>query len=375
MFVDLGYEEKACNKLKNDNRDDEFLISRLIFLTTYGTNVDLRTLIDQFDLADSVVQNLARHARQHSKDASKAKVDPMEEMALAETLKLLFNVTTFAPKHVGSFTPALPHIITMLRKHDVPPASTPLASPLSLLINALVNLQLDSEQAQSPFYPESEPTSVSERLIHLLGLSMKAYGESELEQTVTPLICVIRGVHEHAPENVQQYIRDSLLPTEEDRQDVLGRGETLSSSLLRNITNPMVPKFGSAVSHLLFEMSDKDASKFVHNVGYGFASGFLFQNNIPIPETASEAAEAARAFNPITGQYLDAEQVEDLPEMTEEEKEREAERLFVLFERLVDQVWRLHLNLLTKVLGSSRTVSSVYRTRWRRLSGKGECRS
>ena len=36
MFVDLGYESKACAKLKNDSRDDEFLVSRIIFLTTYG---------------------------------------------------------------------------------------------------------------------------------------------------------------------------------------------------------------------------------------------------------------------------------------------------------------------------------------------------
>jgi hypothetical protein len=39
--------------------------------------------------------------------------------------------------------------------------------------------------------------------------------------------------------------------------------------------------------------------------------------------------------NPITGQRLDAEsEGPDLSQMTDEEKEREAERLYVLFERM-----------------------------------------
>ena len=38
-------------------------------------------------------------------------------------------------------------------------------------------------------------------------------------------------------------------------------------------------------------------------------------------------------INPITGQRTDMEPVDTGPEMTDEEKEREAERLFVLFER------------------------------------------
>ena len=39
-------------------------------------------------------------------------------------------------------------------------------------------------------------------------------------------------------------------------------------------------------------------------------------------------------INPITGQRRDMEPEDALPEMTDEEKEREAEKLFVLFERL-----------------------------------------
>lgn len=339
IFVDLDYGAKACNRLQNDNRDDEFLVSRLIFLTTYGTSVDLGTLITQHQLAETVVENLARYARRNAGTSGKAKADPMEGMALAETLKLLFNLTNFAPKHVDLFAPAIPHIIAILGEHDVPATSTPLEPPIGLLINALMNLQLDSKEARPSFYPENEPTSISNKLIRLLDAAMKAYEDGELEQAVSPLVCVIRSVYEHAPEKIRQHIAGKLLPTEDDRRNILGRGDTLSASLLQSMTNPLAPQLGDSISHLLFDMSDKDASKFVNNVGYGFASGFLFKNDIPVPVTEAEEAEISstgdskKEFNPITGQYLDEEKHPELPEMTDEEKEREAERLFVLFER------------------------------------------
>lgn len=337
MFIDLGYEATACNKLKNDDRDDEFLISRLIFLTTYNPTVDLATLIDRHDLADTIVQNLSRHAARISAKDSKAKVDPMEGMALAETLKLLFNVTHFVPDRVSAFTPAIPHIFTILCKHDLPPSSNPLAPPFGQLINALINLQLDDKNVQSSLYPTSEPGVVADRLIGLLDLSLVAYSDDELETNVTPLVSAIMAVHEHAPEGVQKFIRAKLLPTEEDRTQILGRGHSLTSRLLRNSTNPLTPKLRDAISHLLFQLSDKDANTFVQNVGYGFASGFLFQNNIPVPQSASElhTSGSERPINPITGQFIDLEKFADMPEMTQEEKEREAERLFVLFERFV----------------------------------------
>lgn len=353
MFVDLGYEEKACEKLNNDNRDDEFLISRLIFLTTYNTTVSLTSLIDQYHLADSMVQNLARHATRISAKDSKAKADPMEDMALVETLKLLFNVTHFAPDRASAFAPAIPHVVTILTNHDLPTSNTPLAPPFGQLINALINLKLDDKDIHSSLYPKDDPKNVAARLIQLLDLALIAYNDDDLETNVTPLIGAIMSVQEHAPEDVRQFIRDKLLPTEEDRKQVLGRGNSLTSRLLRNSTNPLTPKLRDAISHLLFDLSDKDANKFVQNVGYGYASGFLFQNNIPVPESASDAHASAgedrRPINPITGQFIDTEQFAEVPEMTDAEKEREAERLFVLFERQVYIPLTCHMDFASDV--------------------------
>ncbi|KAI1077321.1 guanine nucleotide exchange factor [Whalleya microplaca] len=336
MFVDLGYEAKACNKLRNDNREDEFLVSRILFLTTYNTDTSLVEIIDKHHLADIIVKNLERHARLHTSTAPVT--DPMEEMALTETLKLLFNITHYCKERISLFTTAIPHIITLVCK-GVFRTQKPLDPPIGFLVNALLNLNVGAKEVQGSLYPNNEPNAFAERLVDLLDRSRTEYNDSELESSLTALVGVIRATHEHAPDDVKKSMRAHLLPTETDRNKVLGRSNSLPSWLLKNSTNPLTPQLRETISELLFDMSDKDASTFVDNVGYGFASGFLFSRNLSIPKNASEAfsddqSSSSRPINPVTGQFLDNETHPDVPEMTEAEREREAERLFVLFERL-----------------------------------------
>lgn len=354
MFVDLGYEQKACNKLKNDSSDDEFLVSRVIFLTTYNTNIDLQKIIDQHHLAENICQNVARHARRYAtKQKKNQESGPMEEMAQIETLKLIFNITHFCPDRSDAFSPALPHVLTILTNRPIP-QNKPLDPPISSLVNVLINLPIDSKDNLAVVFPKSTPYVIIDRLVEILQKSVEGYTDAELEDNASPLLTLLWRLYELAPKDVQLHFQKALLPSLEDRKEILGRGTTLPSRLLRLSTNPATPQVRQAISQLLFELSDKDATKFVHNVGYGFASGFLFQNNVPIPENAAEAwstsgseGSAARAsqdsrmselagrINPVTGQLLDREEVVEMPDMTEEEKEREAEKLFVLFERYV----------------------------------------
>lgn len=65
-------------------------------------------------------------------------------------------------------------------------------------------------------------------------------------------------------------------------------------------------------------------------IGYGNAAGFLFNKGLA-SAPSEESALGDAALNPITGTNI----VSPPPiEMTDEEKEAEAERLFVLFDRL-----------------------------------------
>ncbi|KFX91951.1 hypothetical protein O988_07496 [Pseudogymnoascus sp. VKM F-3808] len=196
IFVDLHYEMKLCQRLKNDNREDEFLVSRIIFLTTYGGNMDLENLIDNHNLAENVNNNISRHAKQYDevqkiekkesdrssassmslkekdkkeKKEKKAKEkeskkgakqpestepDPMEDMSLAETLKLLFNTTHFCRERASSFLPAIPSILRLILKRAVAPTN-PMEPPTAQLISALINLPL--ELAESHLFPRSDP--------------------------------------------------------------------------------------------------------------------------------------------------------------------------------------------------------------------------
>ncbi|KAI0473921.1 guanine nucleotide exchange factor [Xylariaceae sp. FL0804] len=334
MFVDLHFEQALCNKLKNDDRDDEFLASRLLFLTTYGTNADLEQLVDKHKLASLIAKNLERHAKRHHPD--KPPTDPMVDMALTETLKLMFNITHYCKDKISLFTPTIPFIVNMLCQACFR-TEKPLDPPVTSLVNALYNLDLGDKAIQSFLFPSLESVRLSDCLIGLLDRSRVVYKDGDAEGSVTPLLGVIRAVHEHGPSGTKRSIRKKLLPTEDDRRKALGRTDSLPSWLLKNSTNPTSPELRETISDLLFDMSDKDSSTFVDNIGYGFASGFLFSRNIPIPQNASEASSSAagnRPVNPVTGQFLDAESQPAGPEMSQAEREREAERLFVLFERL-----------------------------------------
>lgn len=73
----------------------------------------------------------------------------------------------------------------------------------------------------------------------------------------------------------------------------------------------------------------------IAQVGYGNVAGFLFNKGIvtgpPSSGEASNSSDPGPQINPITG-AIEEERAEI--EMTEEEREREAEKLFVLFDRL-----------------------------------------
>ncbi|CAG8953904.1 hypothetical protein HYFRA_00010865 [Hymenoscyphus fraxineus] len=343
MLVDLGYMSKACGKLKNDSRDDEFLVSRIIFLTTYGTTIDIAKLIDEDQLAEYICQNIGRQAKIIVKPKKPA--DPMQDMALVESLKLLFNLTHFCPQRKAAFSPALQHILVLISKVPIS-SSKPMDPPVAQLVNALINLDLKHKDNVSTLFPKATPNTFLDCFVDILEKSTKVYPDSEIEQLVSPLLTLLRVMYEVAPKEVKTQMRKVILPSNTDRDQPLGRAETLPSRLLHLSTNPIIPQTRESASSLLFELSDKDASKFVQNVGYGFASGFLFSHNIPLPANALEAGSTSsneRAsqdgqnlegkINPITGQFLDKEEKVEI-DMTDEEKEREAERLFVLFERL-----------------------------------------
>lgn len=266
----------------------------------------------------------------------------MELMALSETLKLLFNVTHFHPDLTEHFSKSIPNIFKILVRRGVP--KKPLDAPINYLINALLNLDLEDTKGQQRKYlgqnavfPLFDQKCNAAHLITILDQAISSYPESELDNTVAPVLTLLRRIYEIAPDSVKKAMQKLILPTPEERDKPIGKSNTLSARLLNLSTAALTPTLRGSISAMMFELSDKDAATYVQNVGYGFASGFLMSNNIPIPENAMQASATGPVesvpVNPITGQRLDREEPVEEEPMTEEEREREAERLFVLFER------------------------------------------
>ncbi|KAE8211254.1 hypothetical protein CF327_g4972 [Tilletia walkeri] len=195
------------------------------------------------------------------------------------------------------------------------------------------------------------------------------------------------GSHKKRRRTAKQSFRLRLLPDDLDRTTPPSKQPTLTGLLIRLMSSVMFPRVARASSELLLAVCGGDPQELSNAIGYGPAAGFLalmgagvvanssmpkavrrtksdgsdsgtetetstINDNkhdgdrdsvstptSPNPSTGSASA-SRRPIDPITGRFADittpAEEASNatLEEMTQEEREAEAERLFVLFERL-----------------------------------------
>ncbi|KAJ5173011.1 hypothetical protein N7492_005604 [Penicillium capsulatum] len=338
VFVDTGYGGKLAEKLKTDNSEDELVTSRILFFSTYGTNLDFEDLVKNHSLAENINYQLARHAKQFPK-LGRRPLSQMDEMGLTDTLKLIYNILSFYPDLSATFSPSIPHFLKIISRIDIP--DKPLEGLLGSLLNSLSVLDLEEKKEKyfesNPLFPKFNQNCNVDKLINILDQAISSYDPQELDPKAIPLLYILTLVHEAAPDGPRKYMQWLLLPEDTDRSQPIGRSDTLSSRLLKLSTSPYA-KLKTAISELMFVLSGKDAENLTKRIGYGFAAGFLASRGMEIPQTASEAFASDpngldTEVNPITGQRWAAEPNDTNPPMTMEEKEREAERLFVLFER------------------------------------------
>lgn len=260
-------------------------------------------------------------------------------MGLIDTLKLIYNILSFYPDLAAKFSPSIPHFLKIMSRIDIP--DKPLDGLLGSLINSLSALDLEEKREKyfesNPLFPKFNQNCNVDKLINILDQAISSYDPQELDPKAIPLLYILTVVHEAAPDGPRKYMQWLLLPEDTDRSQPIGHSDTLSSRLLKLSTSAYT-KLKTAISELMFVLSGKDAENLTKRIGYGFAAGFLASRGMEIPQTAGEAfATDANALdaevNPVTGQRLASEPQDNNPPMTQEEKEREAERLFVLFER------------------------------------------
>jgi hypothetical protein len=91
-------------------------------------------------------------------------------------------------------------------------------------------------------------------------------------------------VYKTAPKDVQRYIHNTVLSSDKNKKKVLRQADSLLSCLLKLITNLFTLFLRESIFSLLFKISRKDTSAFVQNIGYRFALGLLFQQNVSVPQ-------------------------------------------------------------------------------------------
>ncbi|KAF2837416.1 hypothetical protein M501DRAFT_937485 [Patellaria atrata CBS 101060] len=335
-WVDLGFSVKAAERLKIDNVEDEFLISRILFLMTYDTNLNFEPLLGQHLLAESLNTHIIRHSKRYSK-STRRHSRPLQDDdgALSENVKLIYNIIHYYPGFSDTFTTSIPHLLKILYRRKI--SEQPLAAPVRYLINLLGCLDLEDQKCcrftTNPLFPSSDPSCNTIHLITILEKAMDCYPEQELDALAGPVVDILIRIHACAPESVKKQMRALLLPINENKTSPHEASQKLPSRLLQLSTSSWTPNLRNSIQTLMFDLSDQSADTYVQNIGYSFAASFLVTENLAIPTSASEAFSSAGQVKSVQAQKKDGEVPSRTPSLIED-KEREAEKLFRLFERL-----------------------------------------
>ncbi|KAH8106337.1 guanine nucleotide exchange factor [Cristinia sonorae] len=165
---------------------------------------------------------------------------------------------------------------------------------------------------------------------------VKGEADGTLDDLVCPLVILITKLCT-SDEASRKRMRSWILPDDLDRTSPLEGRPDLLGRCLRILSCVHHPRLKDSTGEMLFAICDSDATALASYVGYGNVAGFLFNKGImnapPRPASGGGPMTAPNGapIDPITG--VVKEEKHEI-EMTDEEKEREAERLFVLFDRL-----------------------------------------
>ncbi|KAG2236730.1 hypothetical protein INT48_000728 [Thamnidium elegans] len=339
--------------------DTQFLTCRILFFLTVNRPDLVTRLIDasiSIAIEKVLTQNICILQDTTNLIDRNMPINPLT--VTSEALKLLFNLllvnsrsTEQENTNIEHFENCLVPIFHLL--FQVPYSKPqPLVPPHSQAIHVLMQYpyRIISKvwQSQSDWtsklYDSAEQshTFIATTLVHLLDQAVHVLipdgdpdnlnNSTQVDAILSPVCLVLRSLAEGEP-LLSKAIAKKLLPNEKDRLLPVHEGFSLPAYMIRLMTSTMMPLTRDGVCEMLFVLCDKDANKFTQQVGYGNAIGYLVNKGIAMETPTADETEE-KDINPITGQYVSSEKQPDLKDMTDEEKEREAERLFVLFERL-----------------------------------------
>ncbi|KAJ9476146.1 hypothetical protein PHBOTO_006219 [Pseudozyma hubeiensis] len=161
----------------------------------------------------------------------------------------------------------------------------------------------------------------------------------DLEDTLEPLLLLLRKTAAE-DDSLRSTLASILLPADLDRGTALDRRLDVLGRMVRLMSSVTLSRLARASGELLLSLCNGDAKQMTETIGYGPCAGFLMNTGLASALPSGSAATAGangRTVDPITGEYEPTEEekaMDEINRMTEEEKEAEAEKLFVLFDRM-----------------------------------------
>ncbi|ESK96134.1 hypothetical protein Moror_7275 [Moniliophthora roreri MCA 2997] len=387
---------KALNECTHP--DQIFVLARILFFATVTPSPFVVSLVEKEhegqNISDIIGSKLDLMLVELPKDVKMAKEAIADLLKLTFNILLHYpklvecepqssSASEDSSKIMGDFWSSKLNgfILPLLRVYQGLPVSkpTPLVSPLTNAIHCLITIPVNESVRDLWFGTDSnQAPDVVARTRDLIDecfalyfpkkkspddSSVRDYARSlhpddELDDILSPLVMLLTRLC-LGNASTRQRILDWTVPPDLDRdpERPLDERPTFLGRCLRLMGSVYHRRLKDAVGEMLYIMCGEDAGVLCSKVGYGHVAGFLFEKGVmSAPDTngddkgkgkeqENEDEEAdnsemtfanpeTRQINPITGTYVPDKTSNPADDMSEEEKEREMEKLFVLFDRM-----------------------------------------
>lgn len=240
-----------------------------------------------------------------------------DDYALSETLKLLFNITHFAPQRTPIFNKSLPSIFKIVA-HVPATTSSALEPPLNLLINAILNFPM-SNDAKRLLPGKSELRPAVARLLTALDNAFVVHPDADYDTNLIPLLTLLKHLACSSPPEIQVQLRRSLVPPSPHKPTKSNPNPSpdqpdsrhLSLKLLRHLRAPISTQLHDAISALLFEASGRNAEELGAGFGIGFSTGFPLGRNGQMGSVNAGYDEEVASLNGGEGSLSEPDSVRD----------------------------------------------------------------
>uniref|UniRef100_A0A668RTR5 Synembryn n=1 Tax=Oreochromis aureus TaxID=47969 RepID=A0A668RTR5_OREAU len=357
-----GLIERVSSSVSWSNPSSaQFYELRFMFLMT-ALRPELSTQLKQEGGVSILTAALESCLEVQWKDQYECVLDPQAQPISLETsqrvteiLKILFNITHSTHKQDPSEDDAAlyRHLVAILRlclmrKCLLSEDTDELQGHTVNLLSALP-LQCLDVLLTVPLEPDSEQCEgVNMDCVHTLLMFMERRLEAgdKIKEKLTPILNLLTESC-RAHRETRHYIRKYILPPLRDVSQRPEEGTTVKSRLIRLMTH-LDTDLKHCAADLIFVLCKENVRRFVKYTGYGNAAGLLATRGLlggQGPRTSDtqyssdsdsdteEYRQVRDRINPVTGR-VEAVQPDPMEGMTEEEKEEEAKRLIMLFNKL-----------------------------------------